>query len=82
VLGYIGYAVVAWKRGRGYAQRALALLLPELRATGLPFVELITDPENTASQVVILANGGQLIERFRKPACYGAKEALRFRITL
>src|SRR5690348_5565018 len=49
VLGRIDYAVVAWKRGRGYAPRALALLLPALRATGLPFVELITDPENAAS---------------------------------
>ena len=31
VLGHIGYAVVPWKRGRGYATQALALLLPEAR---------------------------------------------------
>jgi predicted acetyltransferase len=82
VLGHIGYAVVPWKRGRGYAKRALALLLAEIGAIGLPFVELITDPENLASQAVILANGGHLVERFREPPAYGAKEALRFRIAL
>jgi predicted acetyltransferase len=82
VLGHIGYAVVPWKRGRGYAKRALALLLAEVRATGLPFVELVTDPENLASQAVILANGGRLVERFREPPAYGGSEALRFRIAL
>ena len=34
-LGHIGYAVVPWKRGKGYATRALAMLLPE-RARGRP----------------------------------------------
>src|SRR5690242_12289919 len=34
------------------------------------------------SRAEILANGGKLVARFRKPACYGPKEALRFRITL
>ena len=28
VLGHIGFAVVPWKRGHGYAARALALMLP------------------------------------------------------
>jgi hypothetical protein len=46
VLGNIGYAVVPWKRGRGYAKRALGLLLREVRSTGLTFVELTTDPDN------------------------------------
>ena len=34
-LGHIGYAVVPWKRGRGYATRALAMLLPEARKEGV-----------------------------------------------
>ena len=80
VLGHIGYAVVPWKRGRGYATQALALMLEEARREGLPHVELATDPDNRPSQRVILGNGGVLVERFHAPA-YG-KEELRFRISL
>jgi predicted acetyltransferase len=80
VLGHIGYGVVPWKRGRGYAKRALALMLIEARCTGLPFIEVTTDQDNAASQAVIRGNGGRLVERFRKPAAFGGKEALRFHI--
>jgi predicted acetyltransferase len=82
VLGHIGYAVVPWKRGRGYAKRALALMLAEARHTGLPFVQVTTDLDNAASQAVIRANGGQMVERFRKAASWGGKEALLFHIDL
>lgn len=82
VLGHIGYSVVPWKRGRGYARRALALLLPEVRERGLVYVELTTDPDNVASQRVVLACGGELVERFRKAAAYGGLEGLRYRIDL
>jgi predicted acetyltransferase len=34
-LGHVGYSVVPWKRRRGYATRALQLLLPHARAEGL-----------------------------------------------
>ncbi|MGD0142372.1 MAG: GNAT family N-acetyltransferase [Rhizomicrobium sp.] len=80
VLGHIGFSVVPWKRRLGHATRTLALLLPEARAQGLEYVELTTAPDNIASQKVILANGGQVIERFRKAAAYGGDEGLRFRI--
>jgi len=81
-LGHVGYAVVPWKQGRGHASGALALLLPEARARGLRWIELTTDPDNWASQKVILANGGALVERFVKPAMFGGVEGLRFRIPL
>lgn len=81
-LGHIGYSVVPWKQRRGYATAALAQLLPEAKAVGLSFVELVTDPENLVSQRVILANGGTLVERFDKPPQFGNKPGLRFRIAL
>jgi predicted acetyltransferase len=81
-LGHIGYSVVPWKRRQGYATRALALLLPEAEAEGLAFVEITTDADNVASQRVITSNGGQLVERFNKPAAYGGAPSLRFRIPL
>jgi len=58
-------------------------MLEEARAEGLPYVELTSDPENRASQKVIMANGGILIERFQKPQQYGlGQEGLRYRIML
>jgi len=81
-LGHIGYSVVAWKRRRGYATTALALMLPEARNAGLPYVEIVTEVDNIASQRVIAANGGTLVERFEKAAPLGGGYALRFRIVL
>ena len=82
VLGHIGYAVVPWKRGRGYATRALGQILPLARARDLAYVELTTDEDNLPSQRTILANGGRLTERFVKPKVYGGGRSLRFRIDL
>jgi predicted acetyltransferase len=81
-LGHIGCAVVPWKQSLGYAKSALSLILPEARAVGLPYVEITTDPDNIASQRVIEANGGILVEHFTKPPQFGSKPGLRFRIVL
>ena len=71
-----------WKRQRGYATRALRLLLPQIRAEGLAYVELTTEADNLPSRRVIEANGGELIERFHKASEYGGGESMRFRILL
>jgi predicted acetyltransferase len=81
-LGHIGYAVAPWKRKRGYATAALAQILPEARAVGLPYVELVTDVDNVVSQRVIRANGGVFVEQFEKLPSNGGGPAYRFRIDL
>jgi predicted acetyltransferase len=82
VLGHIGFSIVPWKRGRGYAALALREMLKLARAGGLDFVELTADPDNPASQKTIVRCGGVLVERFHKAPPYGGGESLRFRIDL
>ncbi|MEQ1759658.1 MAG: GNAT family N-acetyltransferase [Vicinamibacterales bacterium] len=81
-LGHIGYAVVPWKRRRGYATAALAMILPLAREEGLAFVELVADADNLASRRVIEVNGGTLVEHFNKPTEDGGAPSVRYRISL
>jgi predicted acetyltransferase len=67
VTGHIGYAVVPWKRGRGYASKALTLLLPIARSEGLARVMVTCDDDNPASERVILKNRGTLASRGPHP---------------
>ena len=60
VSGHIGYAVVPWKRDRGYATHALASLLPVARELGLARVSVTCDVANAASRRVIEKNRGVL----------------------
>jgi predicted acetyltransferase len=57
-MGHIGYTVVPWKQGRGYATEALRQILPVARVEGFTRVLLTCDDDNEASQKVIRANGG------------------------
>jgi predicted acetyltransferase len=82
ILGHIGYNVVPWKRGLGYARAALAQMLQIARAEGFPYVELTCDPDNAASRRVIEGNGGILVANFRRGAAFGGTEALRYRVAL
>ena len=56
--------------------------LPLAREVGLPFVEITTNPDNVASQRVIAANGGVLVETFTKDPRAGVGTALRYRVAL
>ena len=81
-LGHIGYAVVPWKRQRGYATQALRDVLRDAVAEGLRYVDLTADPDNVPSQRVIEANGGVFVEEFTTPPGLGGKRERRFRIRL
>jgi predicted acetyltransferase len=80
-LGHFGYAVVPWKRRRGYATQALRMMLDDAREVGLRSVEITTDKGNTASCRVIEANGGRFMEEFVEPH-YDNDVRLRYRIDL
>lgn len=81
VLGHVGYAIVPWKRGRGYASEALRVMLERARAVGLGRVEITTDRENAASRRVIEKNGGRLVGEFVNEA-YGPDPRLRYAVLL
>lgn len=82
VLGHIGYGVVPWKRGRGFATTAVGMILDDAAAEGLRWVAITTDPDNVASQRVIERNGGVLVERFAYPEAYGRADGLRYRVSV
>lgn len=80
-LGHIGYAVVPWKRNRGYATAALRAMLPAAAGEGLRYVEITTGVGNDASRRVIEKNGGVLVEEFVTPPSLGSKRELRYRVS-
>ena len=82
VLGHIGYETFPWHQRKGYATLALAQMLEFPRAQKMPQIEITTNSDNYASQKVIIANGGILVEDFEKPASSGGGRALRYLIAL
>jgi predicted acetyltransferase len=82
IMGHIGYAVPEWLQNQGFASFGLKAILTLAEQQQLPFVTLVTDQSNLASQRVIGKCGGVLIQEFKKPDMYGAQIALKFKIDL
>lgn len=80
--GHVGYSIVPWKRRRGYATRALRLFLQDARNEGLPFIDLVTEPDNVGSTRVIETNGGTMVGIYSNPTAHGGADSLRYRIPL
>jgi predicted acetyltransferase len=76
VSGHAGYAIVPWKRRRGYATRALALMLPVAHGAGLPRLLVTCDAGNVASRRVIEANGGIAAGSAQNPDQSGEEKLL------
>lgn len=58
VPGHVGYSVVPWKQGRGYATAALKGLMEVARKKGLSELRILCNVENAASKAVIEKVGG------------------------
>ncbi|WP_047465955.1 GNAT family N-acetyltransferase [Rhizobium rhizogenes] len=58
--GHVGYSIVPWKQGRGYATQALRLLLPIAAQAGFKRISIICNEDNLASRRVIEKLGGVL----------------------
>ena len=82
VPGNVGYGTVEWKRGRGYATEALSLMLILASHEGLTEVDVVTDVDNVASQLVVERNGGTRVEEFTQIDRLGGGQAYRWRIQL
>ena len=83
--GHVGYGVVAWKRRRGYATAGLGLLIERLRHSGevpLTYLDITTSRDNIASQKVIVANGGELVDSWDHSPSHAGAPALGYRIAL
>jgi predicted acetyltransferase len=58
--GHVGFSVVPWKEGRGYATATLRALMKFARAKRLKTLHILCNPENMASRIVIERVGGKV----------------------
>jgi predicted acetyltransferase len=65
--GHIGYSIRPSKRGKGYGNKILELVLPKSKALGIDRVLLTCDATNVASRKVIEKNGGILENQVHNP---------------
>jgi predicted acetyltransferase len=86
-IGHIGYNVYPPAQGRGYARRAVRLLLPLAKWHGINPLWITCDPANAASRRTCEGAGGRLVDVVKLPeehALYakGEREKCRYRFDL
>ena len=82
VPGHVGYSVVPWKQGKGYATAALRALIELARSEGLTELRILCNVENLASRAVIEKVGGELYHRGPHPSDRAEQQKLYYRMTL
>ncbi|MCM5557434.1 GNAT family N-acetyltransferase [Pleomorphomonas sp. JP5] len=60
VPGHVGYSIVPWKQGRGYATAALRALMAFAKTKGLTELQILCNVENLASRAVVEKVGGEV----------------------
>jgi len=65
--GHIGYDIRPSKRGKGYGNTILELVLPKAKALGISKALLTCDVTNVASRKIIEKNGGVLEDQVPNP---------------
>jgi len=68
VPGHVGYSIVPWKQGRGYATQALRLLLQVAKEAGFTSISIVCNEDNLASKRVIEKAGGILCRKGSDPS--------------
>jgi predicted acetyltransferase len=82
VPGHVGYSVVPWKQGRGYATAALRALMDFAAARGLKELQILCNVENLASRAVIERVGGEACHRGPHPSDRPEQMKLHYRLTI
>jgi predicted acetyltransferase len=81
-LGHVGYSVVPWKRGAGYAAQAIVQLAPLARRLGLRWIDISMAVSNQASRRTAENAGATFVRQFNAGPEGDHQEALLFRLAL
>jgi len=80
--GHVGYSVVPWKRGAGFAAQAIVQLAPLARRVGLQWIDISMAVSNVASRRTAEKAGATFIRQFNAGPEGDHQEALLFRLSL
>lgn len=80
--GHVGFSVVPWKQGRGYATAALRALMKLARGKGLKTLHILCNIENMGSRIVIERVGGKVYHVGQHPSDRPEQWKAFFRVRL